>query len=42
VLWVLLVPMRAPSFLLLPDGETWQLIINKVTTIVAFLLVALL
>src|SRR5215218_66310 len=39
---VLLVVMWAPSFLLLPDVDTWQLIINTVTTIVTFLLVALL
>jgi len=32
----------APSFLVLPDVDTWQLIINTVTTIVTFLLVALL
>jgi low affinity Fe/Cu permease len=31
-----------PSFLLLPDVDTWQLIINTITTIVTFLLVALL
>jgi low affinity Fe/Cu permease len=39
---VLLVAMWAPSYLLLPDVDTWQLIINTVTTIVTFLLVALL
>jgi len=39
---VLLVVMWAPSYLLLPDVDTWQLIINTVTTIVTFLLVALL
>jgi len=32
----------APSYLLLPDVDSWQLIINTVTTIVAFRLVALL
>ena len=31
-----------PSFLLLPDVDTWQLILNTITTIVTFLLVALL
>jgi len=31
-----------PSFLLLPDVDTWQLIINTITTIATFLLVALL
>ena len=31
-----------PSFLLLPDVDTWQLIINTITTIVTFLLMALL
>ena len=39
---VLLVVMWAPSYLLLPDVDTWQLIINTVTTIVTVLLVALL
>jgi len=39
---VLLVVMWAPSYFLLPDLDTWQLIINTVTTIVTFLLVALL
>jgi low affinity Fe/Cu permease len=34
--------MWAPSYFLLPDVDTWQLIINIVTTIVTFLLVALL
>jgi low affinity Fe/Cu permease len=32
----------APSYLLLRDVNTWELIINTVTTIVTFLLVALL
>jgi low affinity Fe/Cu permease len=39
---VLLVVMWAPSYFLLPDVDTWQLIIDTVTTIVTFLLVALL
>jgi len=39
---VLLVLVWAPSFLLLDNIDTWQLIINTVTTIVTFLLVALL
>jgi hypothetical protein len=39
---VLLVVLWAPSILVLPDINTWQLIINTVTTIVTFLLVALL
>jgi len=42
VLCVLLVVLWAPSYFLLPDADTWQLIINTVTTIVTFLLVALL
>ncbi|MEI7056000.1 low affinity iron permease family protein [Nocardioides sp. CCNWLW239] len=42
VLCVLLVVIWAPSFLVLPDIDTWQLIINTLTTIVTFLLVALL
>src|SRR5690349_18505272 len=42
VLCVLLVLLWAPSILLLPDVDTWQLIINTVTTIITFLLVALL
>ncbi|NGN95109.1 low affinity iron permease family protein [Nocardioides sp. KC13] len=42
VLCVLLVVIWAPSVLVLPDIDTWQLIINTVTTIVTFLLVALL
>jgi hypothetical protein len=37
-----LVIVWAPSFLLLRSIDTWQLIINTVTTIVTFLLVALL
>jgi hypothetical protein len=42
VLCVLLVVLWAPSYFLFPDVDTWQLIINTVTTIVTFLLVALL
>lgn len=30
----------APSFLILPSADTWQLIINTATTIVTFLLAA--
>ena len=39
---VLLVVVWAPTFFVLKDVDTWQLIINTVTTIVTFLLVALL
>lgn len=39
---VLLVVMWLPSLLLIRDVDTWQLIINTITTIVTFLLVALL
>lgn len=39
---VLLVALWAPSILVLRDVDTWQLIINTATTIVTFLLVALL
>lgn len=39
---VLLVIVWAPSFVLIRDVNTWQLIINTLTTIVTFLLVALL
>jgi low affinity Fe/Cu permease len=39
---VLLVVVWAPSYFALRDVDTWQLIINTVTTIVTFLLVALL
>jgi signal transduction histidine kinase len=39
---VLLVLLWAPSYFLLRTLDTWQLIINTVTTIVTFLLVALL
>jgi low affinity Fe/Cu permease len=42
VLCVLLVVVWAPSFFLFGSVDTWQLIINTVTTIVTFLLVALL
>jgi low affinity Fe/Cu permease len=38
---VLLILIWAPSFVVLPF-DTWQLIINTVTTIITFLLVALL
>jgi low affinity Fe/Cu permease len=39
---VLLVVVWAPSIALIRDIDTWQLIINTATTIVTFLLVALL
>jgi len=39
---VLLVVVWAPSILIFRDLNTWQLIINTLTTIVTFLLVALL
>ncbi|MFD4957670.1 low affinity iron permease family protein [Microbacterium sp. NPDC058389] len=39
---VLLVVVWAPSILIFRDLDTWQLIINTLTTIVTFLLVALL
>ena len=39
---VLLVLIWAPSYFLFGDVNTWQLIINTATTIVTFLLVALL
>jgi low affinity Fe/Cu permease len=39
---VVLVVAWAPSFFLIGSIDTWQLIINTVTTIVTFLLVALL
>ena len=39
---VLLILLWAPSILVLPDIDTWQLIINTATTIITFLLVALL
>ena len=39
---VLLIVLWAPSFLILKSVDTWQLIINTATTIVTFLMVALL
>jgi low affinity Fe/Cu permease len=39
---VLLVAIWLPSYFVLSDIDTWQLIINTVTTIVTFLMVALL
>ena len=39
---VLLVIVWAPSILLIHNVDTWQLIINTATTIVTFLMVALL
>ena len=39
---VLLVVLWAPSYFVLGNIDTWQLIINTVTTIVTFLMVALL
>ena len=39
---VVLVVVWAPTFFVLHDVDTWQLIINTVTTIVTFLMVALL
>src|SRR5437868_8965994 len=39
---VLLVVLWAPSIFLLRSIDTWQLIINTVTTIITFLMVALL
>jgi hypothetical protein len=39
---LLLVIIWAPSFFILRDVDTWQLIINTVTTIITFLMVALL
>ena len=39
---VLLVVVWAPSILVLRDIDTWQLIINTLTTIITFLMVALL
>jgi low affinity Fe/Cu permease len=41
-LCVLLVVLWAPSFFLFGSVDTWQLVINTLTTIVTFLLVALL
>ncbi|MFI6043652.1 low affinity iron permease family protein [Nocardia sp. NPDC051321] len=42
VFCVLLVVVWAPTFLVLPSVDTWQLVINTATTIITFLLVALL
>jgi low affinity Fe/Cu permease len=42
VLCVLLVLIWAPSYFVVKDLDTWQLIINTTTTIVTFLMVALL
>jgi low affinity Fe/Cu permease len=42
ILCVLLVLLWAPTYFLLHSLNTWQLIINTITTIVTFLLVALL
>ncbi|MBF6129941.1 low affinity iron permease family protein [Nocardia brasiliensis] len=42
VFCVLLVLLWAPTFLVLPSVDTWQLVINTATTIITFLLVALL
>lgn len=42
VFCVLLVVLWAPSILVLKNIDTWQLIINTLTTIVTFLMVALL
>ncbi len=39
---VVLVVIWAPSFFLLRNVDTWQLIINTITTIITFLMVALL
>ncbi len=39
---VLLVVVWAPSYFLFGDVNTWQLVINTATTIITFLLVALL
>ena len=41
-LCVLLVLVWLPSFVVFKDVDTWQLVINTATTIVTFLLVALL
>ena len=42
VFCVLLITIWAPSILLIRDVDTWQLIINTATTIITFLMVALL
>jgi len=39
---VLLVVVWAPSYFLLGSVDTWQLVINTATTIITFLMVALL
>ncbi|GAB0103953.1 low affinity iron permease family protein [Nocardia sp. JMUB6875] len=39
---VLMVLLWAPTFLIMPSIDTWQLVINTATTIITFLLVALL
>jgi hypothetical protein len=39
---VLLIVLWVPSYLLIGDLDTWQLIINTATTIITFLMVALL
>jgi low affinity Fe/Cu permease len=41
-LCLLLVVIWVPSYVLFPNVDTWQLVINTATTIVTFLLVALL
>lgn len=42
VLCVLIVMIWAPTFFLVKDVDTWQLLINTPTTVITFLLVALL
>jgi hypothetical protein len=39
---VLLIVVWGPSYFLLRNGDTWQLVINTTTTIITFLMVALL
>jgi low affinity Fe/Cu permease len=39
---VLVVVLWVPTLWVLPSVDTWQLVINTVTTIITFLLVALL
>jgi low affinity Fe/Cu permease len=39
---VLVVVLWVPTLWVLPSADTWQLVINTVTTIITFLLVALL
>lgn len=41
-LCVLLIVVWAPSYFVFPSLDTWQLVINTATTIITFLLVALL